>query len=104
MTYHYGPATWFLTMSPSKWNWDDLALFITEVNSSVKDITKKSASELMAFDPVSASRFIDNKFRGMLDFILSEDAPLGKVIHEGNIKIEACSIFICFCGLKMLRC
>lgn len=81
MTYHYGPATWFLTISPSEWNWNDLATFIIEMNPLVKNIHKKSTSELVAFDPVSASLFIDNRFQSIIDFILSPDAPLGKVNH-----------------------
>lgn len=33
MTRHYGPATWFLTISPSEWMWTDLADYIKEINS-----------------------------------------------------------------------
>ncbi|XP_054266849.1 uncharacterized protein LOC128989020 [Macrosteles quadrilineatus] len=81
MAQHYGPATWFLTISPSDWNWDDMALFIREVNRSVPGAEKKQTSELVAMDPISASRFIHIKFKAMLDFIVSDAAPLGKVSH-----------------------
>lgn len=30
---------------------------------------------------MSTSRIVDNEFKAMMDFITSEDAPLGKVIH-----------------------
>jgi len=40
-----------------------------------------STSVLIARDPVSTSRFLDNKFRAMLDFICSKDHPIGEVIH-----------------------
>ena len=40
-----------------------------------------SISALVAADPVSTSRFIDNKFKAMLDFLLSDKGPLGNVIH-----------------------
>jgi len=32
MTQYYGPATWFLTLSPSEWLWDDLGEYIREAN------------------------------------------------------------------------
>jgi len=32
MTQHYEPATWFLTLSPSEWLWDELGEYIREVN------------------------------------------------------------------------
>jgi len=38
-------------------------------------------SALIAFHPVSASRFIDNEFRGMLDFLTSKDGSLGVITH-----------------------
>ena len=40
-----------------------------------------SISTLVAKDPVSTSRFLDNKFRAMLDFICSNDSPIGEVQH-----------------------
>lgn len=79
MTLHYGPATWFLTLSPSEWLWTDLGDHIRSVNGPA--MRAASISELVAADPVSASRFIDNKFRAMLDFICSPDNPIGEVTH-----------------------
>ena len=45
-----------------------------------------SISALVVADPISASRFIDNKFKAVLDFLLfdkvpDEKRPLGNVIH-----------------------
>ena len=50
-----------------------------------------STSVLIARDPVSTSRFLDNKFQAMLDFICSKNHPIGEVITSGdeNIKVEA---------------
>ncbi|XP_036140477.1 uncharacterized protein LOC118644866 [Monomorium pharaonis] len=79
MIQHYGPATWFLTLSPGEWMWDDLGQYIREVNGWCND--SSSTSALVARDPVSASRFLDNKFKAMIDFICSEDHPIGEVIH-----------------------
>lgn len=79
MTRHYGPATWFLTISPSEWMWTDLADYIKEINGP--DVKNKSTSELIAMDPVASSRFIDIKFKSMLDFRTSPEAPLGEIVH-----------------------
>ncbi|KAI5726766.1 hypothetical protein M8J76_008082 [Diaphorina citri] len=79
MTKNYGPATWFLTISPSEWMWDDVGQYIKEVNGP--HMVNMTTSELAALDPVSASRFIDNKFKAMLDFLTSPDAPLGEIVH-----------------------
>ncbi|XP_053989992.1 uncharacterized protein LOC128882418 isoform X2 [Hylaeus volcanicus] len=79
MIYHYGPATWFLTLSPAEWLWSDLIEYLREVNGP--SMAKMSPNELIASDPVSTARFIDNKFHAVLDFICSPDNPIGKVTH-----------------------
>jgi len=79
MTHYYGPATWFITLSPNEWLWDDLGEYICEVNGWQD--SSLSTSVLVAKDPVSTSRFLDNKFRAMIDFICSKDFPIGEVTH-----------------------
>ena len=66
MSRHYGPTTWFLTISPSERRWTDLADYIKLISGP--DAENKSPRELVAMDPVSASRFIDIKFKLILDF------------------------------------
>lgn len=78
MTLHYGPATWFLTLSPSEWKWSDLGQYLRDMNP---DKEKLGISELIAYDPVSTSRFMCIKFKAMIDFICSADHPIGEVIH-----------------------
>lgn len=46
ITHHYGPATWFLKISPSEWRWTDLADYIKLINGP--DAMNKSISELVA--------------------------------------------------------
>ena len=58
MTFHYGPATWFITLSLGEWLWEDLGAYL--LNPEMSDST---ISELVVADPVSTSRFIDNKFK-----------------------------------------
>ena len=52
MTLYYGPATWFLTLSPSEWAWNDLGEYLCKVNPNMKDLP---ISALVAADPISAS-------------------------------------------------
>ena len=83
MVFHYGSATWFVTLSPREWLWEDLGAYLCDLNPTILDST---ISALVAADPVSGSRFIDNKFRAVLDFLLFnkvpvEERPLGNVTH-----------------------
>ena len=50
MTMYHGPATWFLTLSPSEWTWDELGNYMHKINPS---LAKLSASALVVADPVS---------------------------------------------------
>ena len=79
MIYHYGPAAWFLELSPSEWLWTDLIEYLREVNG--QNMAKMSPNEFIASDPVSTARFVDNTFHAMLDFICSPVNPIGKVTH-----------------------
>ena len=78
MSFYYGPATWYLTLSPSEWEWEDLGEHLCKVNP---DLAGKSVSELVAADPVATSRFIDKKLKAFLEFVTSADEPIGKVTH-----------------------
>ena len=49
MSFYYGPATWYLTLSPSEWEWEYLGEQLCKVNP---DIAGKFISELVAADPV----------------------------------------------------
>jgi len=76
MTTYYGPATWFLTISPSEWMWSELGDYLWTVNPP--KMAHFLISELIAADPVSTSRLIENKLRATLDYITSDDCPLVK--------------------------
>ena len=83
MVLHYGPATWFFTLSPGEWLWEVLGAYLRDLNPTMLDLT---ISALVAADPVLASRFIDNKFRAVLAFLFInkvpvEERPLGNVTH-----------------------
>jgi len=80
MSFHYGPPTWFITLNPGEWLWDDLSAYLKTVNPSFADM---SVSEMITTDPVSTSRLIDNKYKAVYDFILSDSQPLGPVYALG---------------------
>ncbi|KAG8182765.1 hypothetical protein JTE90_023401 [Oedothorax gibbosus] len=73
----YGPATFFLTLSPGEYNWNDLDAYLREVNGEISK--GRSTSALIALDPVSTSRFVDNKFKAMMEFIGGENGPLDEI-------------------------
>jgi len=73
----YGPVTFFLTLSPAEYNWKQL--FLRKINNDTEN--GESISALIAHDPVSTSRMIDNEFKAMLEFISADNGPLGKVKH-----------------------
>ena len=63
--------------------WNDLDEYICQVNGRFNDSSNDSSlstSVLIARDPISTSRFLDNKFQAMLDFICSKNHP-GEIIH-----------------------
>jgi len=45
MSFYYGPATWYLTLSPSEWTWEDLGEYLHKINP---DLADKSVSEPLA--------------------------------------------------------
>jgi len=59
--------------------WPELGEYLRKDNPP--HMAHLSISELIAADPVSTCRFIQNKLKGILDFITSEDNPIGKVSH-----------------------
>ena len=86
MLTNYGPATWFLTLSPNEWLWEDLKPFLSDkrVNPNLHEKVKNktiTASELAVLDPVMFAVFIENRFQSILKFITSKSNPLGEVSH-----------------------
>jgi len=59
--------------------WDDLGEYIRQVNGWSNDSSLSFINVFIARD--SVSRFLDNKFQAMLDFICSKDHLIGEVIH-----------------------
>ena len=84
MIRNYGPATWFLTLSPTEWLWPELKNFLLEVNPNLKEQDKKKSmtvSELTAIDPVNTSTYFENRFQSVVKFLYGPEEPLGKIKH-----------------------
>lgn len=79
MTAHYGPATFFLTLNPSEYHWDDLHECYCTIYNVRK--TSRTMNSFTAFDPVIASLFIEMKFKAMIAFLTSDSHPLGEIAH-----------------------
>ena len=71
-----------MVFSPDECLWEDLGVHLRELNPTMHDL---SINALVVADPISASRFIDNKFKAVLDFLLfnepAEKHPLGNVVR-----------------------
>ena len=52
--------------------------YLRKINPSLKEL---SISALVASDPVSVCRYMENAHKAFTDFILSPDNPIGKVSH-----------------------
>ena len=80
MIDNYDPATFFITLSPSEYHWDDLHEFLC-IRNFITNKKSRTLNSLIAEDPVSVSIFMDLKIKAILDFILSDDEPIGKIAH-----------------------
>uniref|UniRef100_A0ABD2WD00 Helitron helicase-like domain-containing protein n=1 Tax=Trichogramma kaykai TaxID=54128 RepID=A0ABD2WD00_9HYME len=78
MSDEYGPATFFMTISPGEWMWPDLGKYICEANHWPMG---KSIPELIATDPVSTARFFYTKLKAFIKFLTSSEHPIGEVAH-----------------------
>lgn len=75
---HFGPATWFITLSSAEYNWQNLKEYLIKENNDLEDIEDKTLNELIQLDPLSVSKFWEKKLRVMIkEVILNENGPLG---------------------------
>ena len=99
MTLYYGPATWFLTLSPSSGHGIYMDEYLYKVSPHLKHL---SISELVSADPISLSRFMENKHKAFIDFIMSEDNPIywqsGSLLLSARIP-RPWTIAFSFCNL-----
>ena len=81
MVSEYGPATFWLTLSPGDYDDEELYRYLREMNADLPGIETMTPSQLISRDPVLACTYLQTKFDAILKFILSDAQPLGKVSH-----------------------
>ena len=79
MIRNYGPATWFMTFSPTEWLWPDFKEFLRKVNPNIDK--SKCLAELSSIDPVGTAAYINARFDTFLKFLHGPENPKGKIKH-----------------------
>ena len=82
MVAEYGPATWWLTISPGEYDDPDLHAYLLKMNPSIPDAGTLTTSQLIVQDPVLACDYIQNKADAIIAHILGDMQPIGKVTHH----------------------
>jgi hypothetical protein len=80
---HFGPGTFFGTLSIAEYAWVNLKVFIQTMNKDVANIEKLSLDELIELDPASVSLFFDRKFHSFWsNFTWNFQGPFGEVLAD----------------------
>ena len=81
MVFDYGPPTFWATFSPGDYDDADLHKYLFDMNPDLPKRDSMTTSQLISLDPVLAATYLQNKFDALLDYILSDAQPIGKVSH-----------------------
>ena len=82
MCEEYGTACLWVTHSPGEYLDSELYEYLKKMNADLSDVDEMTPSQLIAADPVLANAYLQAKFDAILEFILSDFNPLGKVTHH----------------------
>ena len=74
----YGPPTFFVTVSPAEYEWEDLIEYIRDQNSDLENIDQLSPAALLNKDPVLVTTYIHQRFNALLEFLIKAK-PLGTI-------------------------
>ena len=77
MLRNYGPATWFLTFSPTEWMWPRLKRYLLDCNPNLSE--SMTIAQLTSADPVGTAIFVEKKFQPFMKFLQGPTNPIGKV-------------------------
>lgn len=81
MTQDLGAPTFFLTLSPAEYHWDEMAAFLIAMNKDVPNIEKMRNGERCSFDPVMMCKFMHRRFRIFFEKVIkNKNGPLSEVI------------------------
>ena len=80
MTFHYGPTTCFITLSPGEWLWEDLGSYLHEMNPEMNDLT---ISAMLLWIQFQHRDLLTTNLRLLLfNKVSANKCPLGNVIHH----------------------
>ena len=82
MVFEYGPATIWATFSPGDYDDEDLHKYLHDMNDDLPNVDSMTTSQLISLDPVLACTYLQTKFDALLEYILSDAQPIGKVLHH----------------------
>ena len=80
MIRNYGPAHWFLTFSPTEWQWPGLKDFLQQVNENFRN-KKMTISQMTSADPHNTAIYVNTRFKAFLAFLQTAPYPIGKIKH-----------------------
>ena len=77
---NFGPATFFVTLGPAEYDWEDLGQFLRSVNPDIHNVDKATISSLCITDPIMFSYYYRSRFESYLkNIMLNSQGPLGTV-------------------------
>ena len=80
---HFGPATFFGTLSSAEYNWIDMKCFLKTMNKDLPNINDLTLDDLIEIDPCSVCIFWDKKFHAFWkNFVSNPIGPFGEVYAE----------------------
>jgi len=80
MISKFGPATFFLTLGPAEYSWNDMKKYLLHVNGS--DFEEKRQAWMCVNDPVSVAVHSRRRFENFLnEVLLKSNSVLGTIEH-----------------------
>jgi ATP-dependent DNA helicase PIF1 len=83
MIHQLGNPSFILTFKPCEQDWNELLIILLKIldnspticNDTVKNLNKSERIQLINRDPVTTSRYFENRIRGLMKIIASKDGP-----------------------------
>lgn len=81
MVRELGPFTFFVTLSPAEYDWEDMERILLAADKDMPGFEKMRRGERCALDPVYTAKYFHEKFRLIFDNVICAEGggPLGVV-------------------------
>jgi exonuclease III/nucleoside-triphosphatase THEP1 len=88
MIHQLGNPSFILTFKPCEQDWNELIIILFKIldnktkncDDALKNLTKSDRIQLINRDPVTTSRYFENRIRGLMKIISSKNGPFGSNI------------------------